>query len=86
MRTWRRATMRERCGSCSAEIATGTPLLELHLPAWRLVRCVDCAATRFGEPVPTDLPDKASPESSPTAAPLEGVRYQPSLELDRGRR
>jgi hypothetical protein len=67
MRTWRRAVIGLRCGSCGAAIAIGAPFVEFAIAglARRKVRCPACA----GDRVPADLPPLPT-RPAPAWAPL----------------
>jgi len=52
MRTWARAFMDLRCGSCGDWVYQGHAVLWFFGPFPRRARCAKCA----GEPVPADLP------------------------------
>lgn len=68
MKTWKRAKVKQPCGSCGinrAWIPEGTPMLEIDINGTLRVRCVDCAARLFGEQPPVDLPEAVAVQAPP---------------------
>lgn len=61
MRTWVRCKAKLPCGSCSSMIPTGGAMLVVEANGTRRVRCAACAKRVFGESVPTEFPEDATP-------------------------
>ena len=72
MRTWSLAGTGVGCGLCGEPIATGSPVLELSGPGWKLRRCERCADEPKPEHVTESRPGlvllKRAAEARPLAA------------------
>ena len=69
---WKQATAVRLCGSCRAEIASGTPVLLVS--SAQLPRCVKCAQATFGAEPPSSWPETPVPKPAPQEQPFATPR------------
>jgi len=82
MRTWRRASIATRCGSCGTVVPVGQPLLILtlgHAVKFRCGKCEEAPADLPENPAPRDTPDTPDTPDTSRRAPMQPLR---GLALD----